>query len=289
MHRFILITTILSSLVIMTGDIRAQEEEELELEMFFAPEDTVTSAARHAQDIGMSPSAITVITREEIEASGATSIPDLLRLVPGMDVVLCSPFYTSVSTRLYWNFENNLFLVLVDGREANLELIGWAPWEIETINPEEIERIEVIRGPASSLYGANAFAGVINITTRPITDQASGWVRMNGGEIGMLSGAAQASARIGDWGVSISGGRDLMGRFTDPRLPGKEVWKFRSIVEYRLSESDSLLLDWGISQGEGATTSAMGTVNFEMDMKVLRLAYKSENLDGQIFWSMAGA
>jgi len=273
----------------ITRDIRAQDEEELEMELFFAPEETVTSAARHAQDIGMSPSAITVINREEIEASGATSIPDLLRLVPGMDVVLCSPFYTSVSTRLYWNFENNLFLVLVDGREVNLELIGWAPWEIEPLNIEEIERIEVIRGPASSLYGANAFAGVISITTRPIADQASGWMRMSGGEIGMLSAAARASARIGDWGILVSAGRDLMGRYTDARQPGKEVWKLRSAIEYRLSESDRLLLDWGISEGEGANTSAMGTVNFGMDIKVLRLAYKSENLDAQVFWNMAGA
>ena len=273
--------------------LRAQEEMEEfdDFDELFLGEllNKVYTASKHEQDIGESPSAVTVITREDIEASGATTIPDLLRLVPGMDVVLCSPFYTSITARLQWNFENNLFLVLVDGREANLELIGWAPWEIQPISLEEVERIEVIRGPASSLYGANAFAGVVSITTRPVSDQPSGWVRLSGGEIASTSFSAGASARIGGWGFSVSGGYDLMGRFSDPRDPGNNTWKLRTYAEYSLSETQRLLIDGGISDGRGITTSAMGSIDFSLALHSLRVAYESDELIGQVYWSHVGA
>ena len=74
----------------------------------------VESAARHKQEIGMSPSAITVITRQDIEASGATTVPDLLRLVPGMNVVIANPFFTAITTRLFFTDEGNHILVLID-------------------------------------------------------------------------------------------------------------------------------------------------------------------------------
>jgi iron complex outermembrane receptor protein len=269
--------------------LRAQEEmdEFDDFDELFLGEllNTVYTASKHEQDIGESPSAITVITREDIEASGANTIPDLLRLIPGMDVVLCSPFYTSITARLQWNFENNLFLILVDGREANLELIGWAPWEIQPISLEEVERIEVIRGPASSLYGANAFAGVVSITTRPVSKEPSGWVRLSGGEIASTSFSAGASARIGGWGLAASGGYDLMGRYSNPRDPGNDTWKFRAFAEYSISESQRLLIDGGISDGRGITTSAMGSIDFSLALNSLRVAYESEQIIGQVYWS----
>jgi iron complex outermembrane receptor protein len=273
--------------------LRAQEELEDfdDFDQLFLGEllNKVYTASKHEQDIGESPSAITVITREDIEASGATTIPDLLRMVPGMDVVLCSPFYTSITARLQWNFENNLFLVLVDGREANLELIGWAPWEIQPISLEEVERIEVIRGPASSLYGANAFAGVVSITTRPVSKEPAGWVRLSGGEVASTSFSTGASARIGGWGLAISGGYDLRGRFSDPRDPGNDTWKLRAYAEYKLSESQRLLIDGGMSDGRGITTSAMGSIDFSLTLHSLRVAYESDELIGQVYWSHVGA
>ena len=78
----------------------------------------VESTARHRQEIGMSPAAVTVLTREDVEASGATNIPDLLRLVPGMDVVVLSPSQSSVSSRMHWTSANNHYAVFIDGRDA---------------------------------------------------------------------------------------------------------------------------------------------------------------------------
>jgi outer membrane receptor for ferrienterochelin and colicin len=273
-------------------------DEEIDDSMYFAEEDElidefamlaedamVELAARHKQEIGMSPSAITVITREDIEASGATTIPDLLRLIPGMDVVIASRFFTSISARLYWTFENNLYLVLVDGREANIELIGQAPWEFQPISLQDIQRIEVIRGPGSSLYGANAVAGVVSITTRAVPEKTAGYVHLLGGQYGTMIAAAQASTRLGGFGLSISGGTDLARKFVDPAKLAKNVLKFRAVGEYRRSELNRLLLDLGLSSGSGPFSTSIGTLDSDNTLKTLRLAYDSENFRGQLYWT----
>jgi len=255
--------------------------EELDLESLLG---TVYSAAKHEQEIGESPSVITVISREDIEASGASTMADLLRLVPGMDVVVSSALYTSVSSRLNWNTENQFYLVLVDGREANVELLGRPFWELEPISLEDIERIEVIRGPGSALYGANAVAGVISITTRAVPEKTSAWAGMSIGESGVTILGARASTRVGDWGFSLSGGTDIMGAFSNPDSIEKEIWKFRTVVEYRLSEDKRLMLDLGISEANGMLPTASGIVDGTMGFRTLRLAYESRDLRGQLYW-----
>jgi hypothetical protein len=244
----------------------------------------VESAARHKQEIGMSPSAITVITREDIEATGATSIGDLLRLVPGMEVTVNSQFFISLASRIFWTNENLFYLVLVDGREANMELLGQAPTECQPISLEDVERIEVIRGPGSSLYGANALAGVVSITTRAVPEKTSVWARVGAGEAGTLVADARASTRIGPWGFSISGGVDLAGTFADPSISAEKVYKFRAYAEHRFSEKNKLLADFGMSRGRGPVSSAAGMVDGILALRTLRLAYESENLRGQLYW-----
>jgi len=267
------------------GPEGAGEGDELEDEFALLEEAAVVeSAARHKQEIGMSPSAITVITREDIATSGATTIPDLLRLVPGMDVIVTSALFAQVTSRLYWTNEGQHYLVLVDGREANVELMGFPVWASLPIFLEDIERIEVIRGPGSSLYGANALAGVISITTRGVPKEDSGWVRVSGGEVGAFSAGARATTRTGDWGFSLSGGVDYSGGFSDHRVTGRNSWMVRSVVEYRLSESKRLLLDGGLSYTEGPLTTSMGALDGYTSFRTLRLAYQSDDLRGHLYW-----
>jgi outer membrane receptor for ferrienterochelin and colicin len=266
--------------------VSADESDELMDEFAFLEEsDVVDSAARHRQEIGMSPSAITVITREDIEASGANTLADLLRLVPGMDVAVASTYVTGITSRLYWTYENNHYLVLVDGREANIELFGQSAFELQPIELEDIQRIEVIRGPGSSLYGANAVAGVVSITTRAVPEKTSGWVRMSGGESAIFIVGARASTRIGNWGFSLSGGGNVGGLFSNPRISGKEVWKLRSVVEYRFSEKRRLLLDAGATSSTGYTPAVAGDIVGNYPMGTLRLAYESEDLRGHLYWT----
>jgi len=262
------------------------EEDDLVDEFAMLAEDAMVElAARHRQEIGMSPSAITVITREDIEASGATTIPDLLRMVPGMDVVIASRFFTSISARLYWTYENNLYLVLVDGREANVELAGQATWEFQPFSMQDVERIEIIRGPGSSLYGANAVAGVVSITTRAVPDKTAGYVHLLGGQYGTMIATAQASTQMGGLGLSISGGADLARKFVDPAVTTKDVLKFRAVGEYRWADSNRLMLDVGLARGSGPFSTSVGSLNTRNDMRMARLAYDSKNLRGQLYWT----
>ena len=277
---------LLTVTLLLPGLAPAQDDDDLEVEMFFAEEETVTSAARHEQEIGMSPSAITVFTREDIETTGANTVTDLLRLVPGMDVITISPGFTGITSRLYWTNENNLYLVMIDGREMNLELMGEPMWEILPISLEDIERIEVIRGPGSSLYGPNAVAGVISITTRPVGDKTSAFLGFSSGEVGMSHVGARASTRLGDWGFSLNGGFERSGTFTDHRVESKQVYRLRGMSEYRWSPSERVLAEGSFAYGKGAlTTGGMGAVDGFIGLAALRLAYESETLRGRLYWN----
>jgi outer membrane receptor for ferrienterochelin and colicin len=189
--------------------VLGQEDEDIEDEFAFLEEelsaDEVKSASKRRQSIFWSPSTITVFTREDIRASGATVLSDLLRRVPGFDVIELKPSLPLVGARALTESSNNLVLVLVDGREALIEMAGFPIWSAMTIDMEEIERIEIIRGPGSSLYGANAFAAVVNITTMTDRPPASGEVLVSGGEIGFrnLVGRVQNNLTLGDGNLSF--------------------------------------------------------------------------------------
>ena len=271
---------------VFAAETFAEEDEFMDEFAFLEEAAVVESAARHKQEIGMSPSSITVITREDIEASGAENIGDLLRMVPGMDVVIGSEVFMSLSARLYWSNENHHFLLLIDGRDASDELIGCTFLHVQPIFLDDIERIEIIRGPGSSLYGANAQAGVISVTTRTLSEGTSGSARVVAGEPGMIAASARASTRVSDWGFSLNGGVERAGRFWDPLKLGREIWRARGIVERRLGAGSHLLLEAGFTRGIGSLTTTLGELNPTQTLGTLRLLYESESIRGQLYWVM---
>jgi iron complex outermembrane receptor protein len=234
----------------------------------------------------MSPSAVTVITREDIETFGAVNLPDLLRLVPGMDVLMTTPDYTAVTARMNWTNEGNHLLALVDGREVTIELAGFPYWQAQSISMEDIERIEVLRGPGSALYGANALSGVINITTRRISKTPSAWAGTLIGEPGMLSLGTWASTSLANWGFGLNARLDVLGSFIDPHRSAGRIGKIRAVAEYRLSERDRFLFEGGFSEGTGMITAATGNLDGTLGLMTLRAAYESQDLRGQVFWNM---
>lgn len=126
-------------------------------------EDVVVSAAKRTQSVTEAPAAIYVLTRDDIEAFGYTSMADLLRFVPGVQVYRINESTPLVGVRGFADESNNLVLFLQQGRELNVELFGSAFLENQAITLDDVERIEVVRGPGSALYGANAFSGVVQI------------------------------------------------------------------------------------------------------------------------------
>jgi iron complex outermembrane receptor protein len=138
----------------------------LSLEELMNVDVLVTSAALHEQALSKTPAAIFVLTSEDIRRSGATSIPELLRLVPGVDVARLDSNRWAVSIRGFNGQFANKILVLVDGRSVYTPLFSGTFWDTLDVPLENIERIEVIRGPGASLWGANAVNGVVNIITK---------------------------------------------------------------------------------------------------------------------------
>jgi len=128
---------------------------------------TVTSASRREELLTAVPASIYVITQDDIRRSGATSIPEVLRLAPNLYVARADAFQYVVSARGFSNILANKMLVMVDGRAVYTPLFSGVFWEAQDRVLEHIDRIEVISGPGATLWGANAVNGVISIITKP--------------------------------------------------------------------------------------------------------------------------
>jgi iron complex outermembrane receptor protein len=126
----------------------------------------VTSANKRAQRLSDVAAAAFVITADDIRESGARSLPEALRLAPGVDVARISADRWAVSIRGFSGFFANKLLVLVDGRSAFTPSFNGVIWNGLQFPLENIERIEVIRGPGGSVWGVNAVNGVVNIITK---------------------------------------------------------------------------------------------------------------------------
>jgi len=127
----------------------------------------ITSLGKKSQRLADAAAAVHVISREDILRSGATTLPEVLRLAPGVDAARISDNRWSVSMRGFSGRWANKLLVLVDGRSVYTPLYSGTEWEQENIPLTLIERIEIVRGPAAATWGANAVSGVINIITLP--------------------------------------------------------------------------------------------------------------------------
>ncbi len=141
---------------------------ELSLEELMSVE--VTSVSKKKQKLSESAAAIFVITQEDIRRSGVTSIPEALRMVPGIQVARSSNNQWNISARGFNERFTNKLLVLIDGRTVYNPLFAGVTWETQDTMLEDIERIEVIRGPGGALWGVNAVNGVINIITKHTQD-----------------------------------------------------------------------------------------------------------------------
>lgn len=127
----------------------------------------VTSVSRHEEPLFRAASAITVLTADDIARSGATNIPDLLRTVPGMNVAQINANTWAVSARGFNGQYANKMLVVVDGRTVYNPVFSGVYWDVLDVLLGDVQRIEVIRGPGATAWGANAVNGVINIITKP--------------------------------------------------------------------------------------------------------------------------
>jgi iron complex outermembrane receptor protein len=141
----------------------------------------VTSVSRHPEKLLQSASAIQVITQEDIRRSGATSIPEALRLADNLEVAQKNSHDWAISARGFNTDLGNKLLVMIDGRTVYTPLYSGVFWDVQDYLLEDIDRIEVISGPGGALWGANAVNGVINIITKSAKDTQGVYADAGGG------------------------------------------------------------------------------------------------------------
>lgn len=158
----------------------------------------VTSVSKKSEPLSRAAAAIFVITQEDIRRSGAQSLPEVLRLAPGIEVARVDAHSWAITSRGFNDRFANKLLVLVDGRTVYTPLFSGVFWEAQDLMMEDIERIEVIRGPGATLWGANAVNGVINIITRSARDSQGILLTAGAGTEEPGFGAVRYGTRLAD-------------------------------------------------------------------------------------------
>jgi len=174
----------------------AQDLKRLSIEELMNVE--VTTVSRQPEPLFTSPSAIQIITGEDIRRSGATSIPEALRLAPNLQVAQIDSRQWAISSRGFNNGLANKLLVMIDGRVVYTPLFAGVFWDVQDTMLDDIDRIEVVSGPGGSLWGANAVNGVINIQTKSARDTQGALVTGGGGSLLNGFGGVRYGGKIGE-------------------------------------------------------------------------------------------
>jgi len=195
---------------------KAQSIDYGSLEQLFG-EPVTTSVTGSPQRVSDVPATMEIVTADEIRRSGATDIPGVLRHVAGIDVLQWTTDQADIGIRGYDQADTPRLLVLIDGRQVYADFFGFTPWSTLPVELGSIRQIEIVKGPASALFGFNAAGGVINIVTyNPLYDEVN-TASLVGGTQGLAQGSAVGTVKLGDIGaVRLSAGLRANHDFSTP-------------------------------------------------------------------------
>ena len=180
MRRWILLTVSVFQFFCLPA---ARGQEDLtELDLTQLAELEIISVSKRPEALSAAPAAVFVITREDIRRSGVSTLPEAFRLAPGVQVARITTNQWAISIRGFASRLSRSVLVLIDGRSVYTPLFAGVYWESQDLLLEDIERIEVVRGPGGTLWGANAVNGVINIITRSAQQTHGGYATVRFGD-----------------------------------------------------------------------------------------------------------
>ena len=212
----------------------------------------VTTASKRAERASEAAAAVFVLTRDDISRSGAVTVADALRLVPGVNVAQINANSWAVTVRGFNSRFSNKLLVMIDGRSVYTPLFSGTLWDQQNIVLEDVERIEVVRGPGGALWGANAVNGVINIITRSSRDTKGVMAKAAGGD----EYQAQAVLRVGG-DIGENGAYRIYGKFesfdeneTALGVDANDDWRnFRGgfRTDFDISARDTLMMTGEVS------------------------------------------
>ena len=234
-------------LILLVAHTQADAAEELSEADFFAELPTVLTASRLTQPLIDAPNSVTVIDRKLIEASGYHNFSDLFRLVPGMYVGQVKGWFHNVSNAMADEYARRM-QVMVDGRSIYLPSFGGVRWDVLPLAIEDIERIEVVRGPNAASFGANAFTGIINIITRHPDDVAGRMLRMVSGDHDHREGWFRWAGGTEGNSHRLTLGRREDGGMTN-QLDDERTNTLNYRGDFKLGSRQNLSLQFGLLEG----------------------------------------
>jgi iron complex outermembrane recepter protein len=212
----------------------------------------VTTASKEPEKIWKTSAAIFVLTQDDIRRSGAAGIPEVLRLVPGVEVAQINSSQWSVGIRGFGSGFSKSVLVLIDGRSVYTPFFAGVEWDVQNVLLDDIERIEVIRGPGGTIWGSNAVNGVINIITKDVKDTQGTYASASGGNIDQ----SRDAVRYGGHGKSLDYRAYAMGFGRMPEFhpdgDNYDAWQLGQAgfrTDTRLTDRDTLTVQGDLYKG----------------------------------------
>ncbi len=269
-------------------------------------EEQVVSASRFVESSVAAPSSTTVITAQDIRLSGLQTLADVLRRAVGVEVMALSPGDQQVAIRGLNQRQSNKVLVFLDGRSVYIDSLGSTFWNVLPVALDDIERIEIIRGPASAVYGADAFGGIINIITRAPGEGAS-HVSVAAGQGGTLRTEAVAHGRQSIAGFRVAGGYGRADQFeleadpdrVDQVLPSREPELGRRSLWFRGDAHLNLGRGYALDAGTGVSLNRLSQYGIGrlrqlfVDEFIFSQSYVSLStpvgITARIFWNLETA
>ena len=270
-------------------------------------EQVVVTASKGEQQLVNAPAAVSLVTTETIQNSPAINIGDLLRAVPGLNVTQASARDVNLTSRGATSTLATSQLALVDGRSVYLDFFGMVMWDLVPTNPNDIRQIEVIRGPASAVWGANAMSGVVNVITRSPRELAAA----GGSSLTIGIGAFDRSVDDSDtgagslfyvngshaeaindrWAFKLSAGyltqdplprptgaiNELGTPYPDYANEGTSQPKFDARVDYDIAGGGTVTFSGGLAGTEGIIHSGIGPFDISSDSKMTYFTTRYQN------------
>jgi outer membrane receptor protein involved in Fe transport len=242
-----------------TETAHASPQREL---LAFRRVETVTLPAKRLGSREGLHSSVTVITGEEVRRWGGVGLSDVFRGVAGIDVMQVTATQTEVTARGFNELLSNRMLVMIDGRSVLQDAYGLALWDNLPIAIEDIDRIEIIRGPGSALYGANAFNGVINIITKPVRSSLGTRLRTLVGNNRFLRSSLIHADTIGCWGYKFVGGWSRERALEDEVTYDLKTASW--LVERSLGDVTHISLSTGVLEGDNEYWTPYRLLNYRL-------------------------
>ncbi|MEO6487001.1 MAG: TonB-dependent receptor, partial [Thermoanaerobaculia bacterium] len=224
--------------VVVGSGATTQSDKSVDWRISIAETITVTSASRASERLVDAPAAVTVVRHEEIQAAAPTGqAPRVLENAPGVDFTQSGLYDFNFNTRGFNTTLNRRILTLIDGRDPSVPFLGAQEWAALSFPIDEFSNIELVRGPGSALYGANAYSGVLNMTTRLPRGSEGGRLLLTGGDLSTFRGDIRHAGALGN------------------------EWYYRVVGGYQQSDDYTRSRNAGVEYGSNAAGCAAGTVN----------------------------